>query len=138
MSAEELPQMFERRRLRVYVAGPISKGDVFDNIVRAMKVGRELVRDGLAPYIPHLDAFLFAWGDGSGANTKEISWEEYLEWDLEWVALSEAVFRVAGESRGADLEVSVAESLGIPVFFEDEDGYRELLMFAELREPSLA
>lgn len=124
---------FKRRRLRVYVAGPISKGDVFDNIVRAMKVGRQMVLDGLAPYIPHLDAFLFAWGDGSGTNTKEISWEQYLEWDLEWVALSEAIFRVAGESKGADLEVSVAKSLGIPVFFEDQGEYDNLLTLAALR-----
>lgn len=124
---------FERRRLRVYVAGPISKGDVFDNIVRAIKFGRQMVHDGLAPYIPHFDAYMFAWGDGTGANTEEISWNGYLEWDLEWVATAEAVFRVAGESRGADLEAEIAFGLGIPVFYDDPDGlgYAALLDFAE-------
>jgi hypothetical protein len=125
---------FERRRLRVYVAGPISKGDVFDNIVRAIKWGRRMVHDGLAPYIPHFDAFMFAWGDGTGLNTEEIGWNSYLEWDLEWVAVSDAVFRVAGESKGADLECRIAEQLGIPIFYEDNGPllYDDLLLYAEM------
>jgi len=126
---------FERRRLRVYVAGPISKGDVFDNIVRAIKWGRRMVQDGFAPYIPHFDAYMFAWGDGSGQNTEEISWNGYLEWDLEWVAASDAVFRVTGESKGADLEVAVAKQLGIPVFYDEprgsQGGYGALLREAK-------
>ena len=126
---------FERRRLRVYVAGPISKGDVFDNIVRAIKAGRTMVQQGLAPYIPHFDAYMFAWGDGSGQNTEEVSWNGYLEWDLEWVAQSEAVYRVYGESKGADLECSIASKLGIPIFYEHGDGMNKLLAFA--RERSL-
>jgi len=124
-------ELFERRRLRVYVAGPISKGDVFDNIVRAIKWGRRLVHDGFAPYIPHFDGYMFAWDDGTGNNTEAISWNGYLEWDLEWVAASEAVFRLTGESKGADLEVAKATELGIPVFYEYS--YDELLEYAQIR-----
>ena len=114
---------FERRRLRVYVAGPISKGDFSANVRRGIEWGKQMLRDGLAPYIPHLNATpAFVDGDGGGEN-----WKGYLEWDLEWVAASEALFRIAGESAGADLEVEHAKSLGIPVFYN----YPLLLEFAQ-------
>lgn len=110
---------FERRRLRVYVAGPISTGDTFVNVHRAMAWTRKMVQDGLAPYCPHFDAFLLA-------KDSDISWNAYLEWDLEWVAQSEAVFRLAGASRGGDLEVAHAQRMGIPVFYEDGEHLDEL------------
>jgi hypothetical protein len=78
--------------------------------------GKRMLQDGLAPYIPHLDAYMTL------AAAQEVSgdslWKPLLEWDIEWVAASEALFRIAGESSGADLEVKVAKELGIPVFHE--------------------
>jgi hypothetical protein len=112
---------FERRRLRVYIAGPISLGDVDENIRQGLEWGRTMLRDGLAPYIPHLDTFLFG-----GTNADE--WHGLLEWDLEWVSVSEAVFRLPGESKGADLEVRMARELSIPVFHS----YGTLLDYAHL------
>jgi len=106
-----MAEKFERRRLKVYVAGPISTGDRFENVHRALRMGRTMVQDGLAPYVPHLDAYLLA-------KPTDISWNAYLEWDMEWVAVCDAVYRLAGESRGADVEVRHAKALGIPVFFE--------------------
>lgn len=69
-----------------------------------------MVQDGLAPYVPHFDSFMFA-----GTT---VSWNAYLEWDFEWAVLAEAVFRLDGESKGADREVELAEEQGIPVFYE--------------------
>lgn len=117
--------MIERRRLRVYVAGPISQGDMFENITSAIRCGKRMVKDGLAPYIPHFDSYMFPGDD--------ISWNAFLEWDLEWMALAEAVYLLPGPSRGAELEVDKAQALGIPVFFGvTSDGYRELLEYANL------
>jgi hypothetical protein len=117
---------FERRRLRVYIAGPISKGDVAENIRQGLEWGRIMLHDGLAPYIPHLDSFLFGdSGEESGAD----QWKGLLEWDVEWVAASEVVFRIPGESKGADLECRIARSLRIPVYHS----YGALLDYAELR-----
>lgn len=113
----------ERRRLRVYVAGPISS-DVFEGIHRGMRAGKQLFLDGMAPYVPHWDAFLFL---------PEGNWNAYLEWDLEYVALMEAVWRLEGESAGADLECYRAEALGIPVFYEADDEYEDLLDYAAMR-----
>jgi hypothetical protein len=121
----EAAQPFERRRLRVYVAGPMS-ADMFDGVQRGIRWGRQMFLDGLAPFIPHFDAFWFL-PDGH--------WEQYLTYDLEWVSVSEAVFRLEGESRGADKECAVAEELGIPVYYESgawssRKNYNDLLQFA--------
>src|ERR1051326_8071478 len=130
---------FERRRLKVYVAGPISKGDVFENGVAGVRWGRRMLQDGLAPYVPHLDAYmtLSAGGAPPEANSGDYTlWNSLLEWDLEYVASSDAVFRIDGESRGADLECKVARELGIPVFHERfgrVGGYEALLLHAQAR-----
>ncbi len=124
---------FERRRLRVYVAGPISS-DPMLGVQRATAASRDLFLDGMAPFVPHWDT-LWMLPDGN--------WPAYLEFDLEFVSVCDAVYRLGGESRGADKEVEVAKHLGIPVFYEDPyctyDGeptlpnYLDLLSYAEKR-----
>jgi hypothetical protein len=122
---------FERRRLRVYVAGPISS-DPMLGVARATAISRDIFLDGMAPFVPHWDAFWFL-GEGH--------WKEYLEFDLEFVSVCDAVYRLGGESKGADKECAVAEHLGIPVFYEDtyqpwdseptKPGYLDMLSYAE-------
>jgi hypothetical protein len=102
----------------VYVAGPISN-DVFEGVHRGFAAGKQMFQDGMAPFIPHADAFWFL-GEGN--------WNAYLEYDLEYVSICDAVFRLDGESKGADLECEVALTLGIPVFKEAD--YDLLLMHA--------
>lgn len=125
-----IDRTFERRRLRVYIAGPISKGDVFENVMSGLRWGRRALEDGLAPYIPHLDAYLtLAPGQPPDGKSK---WNSLLEWDLEWVSVSDAIFRIEGESKGADLECEVALGLGIPVWREHE--YEAMLAWAKFNE----
>ena len=122
----------ERRRLRVYVAGPISS-NVFEGVWRGLSAGRAMFLDGLAPFIPHTDALFFLGDGGAGDN-----WNAYLEYDLEYILVADAVYRLAGASKGADLEVERALALNIPVFVQesahvtgDQDpGYRALLRHA--------
>ena len=117
-----MAEQFERRRLRVYVAGPISS-DVFEGVHRGFAAGKQLFQDGLAPFIPHADAFWFL-GEGN--------WNAYLEYDLEYVSVCDAVYRLAGPSKGADLEVDVAIQLGIPIFYESRGEYGSLVRHARL------
>lgn len=119
---------FERRRLRVYVAGPITSG-VYEGVARGLTWGRTMFLDGLAPFVPHFDAFWFL-PDGN--------WNAYLEFDLEFVSVCDAVFRLDGDSKGADLEVRIARELGLPIFYEkpplpNDKGYEELRKFAAHR-----
>jgi hypothetical protein len=112
-----MADQFERRRLRVYVAGPISS-DVFEGVHRGFAAGKKLFEDGLAPFIPHADAFWFL-GEGN--------WNAYLEYDLEYVSVCDAVYRLAGPSKGADLEVDIAIQLGIPIYYESRGEYGALV-----------
>lgn len=123
---------FQRRRARVYVAGPISS-DPMEGVHRATAISRQMFLDGLAPFVPHWDAMWFL-GEGH--------WKAYLEFDLEFVSVCDAVYRLSGESKGADKEVAVARELGINVYYEScklgggqlcppfcNGGYSELLYY---------
>jgi hypothetical protein len=113
------------RRKVVYIAGPISRGDLCSNINLAGRAFRELASLGFAPVCPHWSCFsgvamvcptsgqVFAFGTADGNGMSHADW---LAVDLEIVSRCDAVYRLRGESPGADKEVAHAESLGIPVF----------------------
>lgn len=100
-------------RTRVYVAGPITLGDVDQNVERAIHVGKLLLDAGYAPFIPHLSHFaepLSTW------TADLMCYEKWLDLDRSFIAVCDALVRLPGESRGADREVAWAVELGIPVF----------------------
>ncbi len=94
--------------IRVYVAGPISKGNVQHNIYNAIKVGDELLALGFCPFVPHVTCL---WDIVSPHP-----YEEWTKWDDEWLKLCHAVLRIPGESKGADAECEMAKANNIPVF----------------------
>ena len=96
-------------RQRVYISGPLtSSGNVLDNLARAMDATRALIAAGFAPFCPHLTYHVDPGGEYAHATWMEI--------ELPWVAVADALLRLPGESVGADLEVARAEAIGIPVF----------------------
>jgi hypothetical protein len=107
-------------KLRVYVAGPITKGDLQHNIEQARVAGRALMAAGFAPMVPHLTCFMGpdnvpeALPNGTKA-------EDWYGIDLPWVAVCDAVVRLPGESVGADKETELATRLGIPVYHSVEN-----------------
>jgi hypothetical protein len=50
-----------------------------------------------------------------------LSHQDWLDMDFAWVAVSDAVLRLPGESTGADMETAFATERGIPVFHSIED-----------------
>lgn len=114
----------------VYIAGPISRGDLCHNINQANAAFRELALAGLSPLCPHWSCFsggalvaptsgqVYALASGTGNGMSHAEW---LAVDLTFVERSDAVLRLPGESTGADLEVQHALALGIPVFTEVRD-----------------
>lgn len=107
-------------RPRVYVAGPIRKGDLQENIRKACDVGYELAKLGYAPFVPHLSCYF----DGPMPNAEgRLNAGEWIDIDLQWVAASQGLVRIAGESEGADMEVEHAKRHGVPVAFIDGPEY---------------
>ena len=99
-------------RSRVYVAGPISIGDVRENIERGIRMGETLSVLGYAPFVPHYDLL---WDKESVAGT--LNYEVYLERDFSFITTCQALLRLDGESKGADREVAWAHAVGVPVFY---------------------
>ncbi len=104
------------RKPRIYVAGPIAKGDRQQNIANAIHVAEQLLNAGAHPYVPHLNV---AWDD-----MYKHSLGVWLEYDFTWLALCDALVRLPGESEGSDREVGEARRVGIPVFYAElEDSF---------------
>lgn len=98
----------QTRRLRVYVAGPYTKGDTILNIREAILAGEKLRARGFCPFIPHLTAFWHLIAPSP--------YEEWLDLDNQFLPCCDVLLRIPGESTGADSEVALARSLGIMVF----------------------
>ncbi len=143
------------KRLRVYIAGPIQKGDLLHNVNQATEAFVALAKAGLAPFCPHWSVYCkpachagIMWlydqprpqsgGDigvwclatqGGGTN---MSHKDWLDIDLAWVEVADVLLRLPGESSGADIEVECAKKNGIAVF----DNVEHLILWAE-RESKL-
>lgn len=113
-------------RTTVYIAGPISKGDLIANIRQADRAFRTLAVMGFAPLCPHWSVFAGSIQDDGTARASamsglDLSHEDWMEVDLPWVERADAVLRLPGESLGADREVAHAKRAGIPVYDSIQD-----------------
>ena len=96
-------------RKRIYISGPLtSSGNVNENLERAMGAARALIDAGFAPFCPHLMCRV--------DPAEEYPHATWMEVELPWVSVADAVLRLPGESVGADLEADHARKLGVPVF----------------------
>ena len=101
----------------VYVAGPCtSSGTQADNLRDALTQAERLWSIGFVPFVPHLS---FQWELVCG-DRDQTRWYAYT---ADWLRRCDAVLRMPGVSKGADAEVELATSLGIPVFTEIDDLY---------------
>lgn len=108
--------------IRVYVAGPYTKGDVAVNVRNAFAAADELASLGFAPYVPHATHFFHMLFPRP--------YEFWLKLDNEFLPCCHAVVRLRGESSGADKEIDLAKKLGIPVFLS----ITELVAWADDRQ----
>lgn len=108
--------------IRVYVAGAMSSDNilgVLGNISEGVKYGALLLKEGFAPFVPHLDV-AFRLQQGKDYN---IPMEYYYNYTMEWLRVSQYVLVVPDweESVGTRKEIEMAEKLGIPVYYNLED-----------------
>ena len=98
------------RKTRVYVAGPLTKGNVALNVRNAVEIATALLDAGYAPYVPHLTHF---WH-----MLQPRDYEYWMELDIAWLLACDILLRLPGPSEGADREVKIARKNGIFVFFD--------------------
>src|SRR5580693_1616163 len=96
------------RTIRVYIASPYTKGDVAINVKAQLDAVDTLMSLGYYPFAPLYSHFQHM------AHPRP--YKDWIEADLVWVSVCDAMLRLPGESSGADNEVKVAKELGIPVF----------------------
>lgn len=115
--------MSTKLRPLVYIAGPIRKGDLGNNIANAFEAFYALKDAGFAPVCPHLSCFLgssetYRADPNDWIATREVpnvSFDEWMEIDLSIVAKCDAVLLLPGDSTGAQIETLFASDHGIPV-----------------------
>lgn len=94
----------------VYIAGPFTNppGEQHANVLRMITAGHSVMNLGAAVIVPLLFYYM----------NEHISRpdEEWLSVDLELVTRCDYLYRMPGESAGADLEVAQAKRHEIPVF----------------------
>lgn len=105
--------------LKIYIAGPYSTPDPVVNTSAAMETWHVLRDEGFSPFCPHLSLFLHMH--------RSRPYEEWLEYDNEWIEVCNALLRLPGDSSGADKEEALCRSLRIPVFYSLDDliGWRD-------------
>ena len=95
--------------MKIYIASPYTLGDVAVNVKRQIDAFNELMDKGHTPFAPLLAHFVHL------VHPK--SYEQWMQWDLEWLSQCDVVLRLEGESSGADREVQRAKELGIRVVY---------------------
>lgn len=103
--------------MKVYIASPYTLGDKQENVKLQLDIFDSLMSKGFTPFAP-------LWGHFQHSYSPR-SYEDWIRWDLKWLEICDYVLRLGGESKGADIEVSRAKELNIPVFYS----VYELLIF---------
>jgi hypothetical protein len=98
--------------MKIYVSGPYSKHMV-EGTRNAILAAEKLRKMGHLPFVPHLSLL---WD-----LICPSPYEEWIEYDLEWLAHCDAILRLPGESPGADREVQFAIETGKEVFYNIEE-----------------
>ena len=98
------------RRLKIYIAGPYTKGDTALNVRRSI-MEQDFIEATLGhmAYNPLLSHFQHLIVPHEDVNY-------WYEKDIHWLKECNAILRLPGESVGADREVAIARDLGMTVF----------------------
>lgn len=95
-----------KKKIKVFIAAPYSS-DPCVNTNKVMNIANNLMNLGYMPYICHLTHFQHTFHPRPK--------KDWLELDREFLKVCDVVWRLKGESKGADEEVKLAKELGIPV-----------------------
>lgn len=99
-------QPLEEDQKRVYVAGPYTHGKWENNIRKVIEAGQKLYEAGHYPLLPHTHTYPWSLFYDN----------QWIEIDLVWLEVCDAIIRLPGKSNGADTEVEYAKENGIKVY----------------------
>ena len=97
----------------VYVASPYTRGDQATNVAIQIAAGHRLLDTQVAPIVPTLNHLM--------QMLHQRDEEDWMQMDFAVVKRCDALWRLPGESAGADREVMLARERGIPVYFSFEE-----------------
>ena len=97
----------------VYIASPYALGDTALNVKRQHIAFKMLDELGIFPYMPLMSHYQHMHSSKTG--------DDWITFDLHWLDKCDAVLRLSGESRGADIEVQRARETLKPIMFDAED-----------------
>lgn len=100
---------------RVYLSGPITKGNRTTNFAMSCEAHRLLLDDGHAVLNPMLSMM--------HPDAANITWDQWIVSDLKFVEVCDMVVRLPGESKGADTEVLHAEKHGVSIVLAHQVPY---------------
>jgi hypothetical protein len=100
-------------KLKIYIASQYTIGDKESNVKKSLEVADQILALGFVPYAPLLSHY---WEQSSPKD-----YTVWLDLDFEWIISCDALLRVPGESKGADMEVEFAKANGIPVYFSVQE-----------------
>ena len=100
--------------MKVYIAGPLTtSGDIALNMRAAITAAEGILDRGHLPYIPHLTFF---WHFASPHP-----YDYWIKLDKRWLMECDALLRLPGESRGTEIEVSLAARMGLSIYHSVEE-----------------
>jgi len=102
----------------IYIAGPISATNCIDyliNVRSGIKVATFLLKEGYAPFCPHMDFQL--------GLCDHIPLAQYYAYSIAWLRKSDMIYFMPGweGSAGCQEEYNVAAELKIPIYFDIRD-----------------
>ena len=99
--------------MKIYIAGPVTIGNRTLNIRAALDAAEAVLKKGHVPFIPHLfEVWDLVYPHG---------YDTLMMMCLEWVDACDAVYRIPGESSGADREVMRAEGRAMFIYYDIND-----------------
>lgn len=104
----------------VYVAGPIT-GDPFGAVRNSVWAFHAIRNRGGVPFMPQRSVV--------PEMVEHQEHEAWMKYDFDIIGNCAGLFRLEGESKGADREVELAKELGIPVWFDDPFGFESTTKF---------
>lgn len=102
----------------VYVAGPMSHGDQVLNVRAGVLAGLQIQQAGHLAFVPHLNYYMHF--------LMPMPYEFWLSMDLRMLKRCDCLVRLPGHSPGADREVELAKTLGMPIYHSVEECLRDL------------